>query len=86
VAESIFWESETHRGSIRCLAGTTADGKVCDLGIWVSATEKKTERQEHIIPYNSVDAALTRLAEKYSDFHIVTEMDVVAAFMEKAET
>jgi hypothetical protein len=76
----IFWSSETHRGLIRCLAGTTADGKVCDLGIWVSTTEKKTGREESTVPYNSIERTVARLAEKYSGFHVVSEPDAVAAF------
>ncbi len=81
----IFWDSETHRGSIRRLSGTAADGAVHDLGIWVYSTAIKTGKHEHTLPYDSVEAAVERLAEKYPDFHVVSEPDAVAAFMVKAE-
>jgi hypothetical protein len=76
----IHWISETHVGVIRHLQGTTADGVVHDLGIWTYATEKKSGRTESAIPYDSIDAAMKRLTEKYPGFHVVTEPDVVAMF------
>jgi hypothetical protein len=76
----IFWSSETHRGVIKRLHGATTDGVVHDLGIWADSTEIKSGRQEHTIPYDSVEAAVKRITEKYLDFHIVSQPDVVAAF------
>ena len=74
----IFWSSETHRGVVRRLAGSSGDGKVCDLGIWVSAVEKKTGREEGALPYDSVEQAVERLGEKYLGFRVVASPDVVA--------
>jgi hypothetical protein len=80
----IFWSSETHRGVIKRLHGTTTDGVVHDLGVWADSTEIKSGKNESTIPHDSVEAALARLAEKYPGFHVVSEPDVVA-FMEKTE-
>lgn len=75
----IFWASATHRGSIRRLTGTTADGVIHDLGIWADGVEIKTGRREHTLPYDSVEAAVKRLAEKYEGFHVVDKsLDAVA--------
>jgi len=60
------------------LHGTTTDGVLHDLGIWADSTEIKTGRHEHTIPYDSVGAAVERLAEKYPGFRQLTEPDVVA--------
>ena len=67
-----------HRGQLKRLQGTTADGVVCDLGIWSSAAEKKTGRSEPTLPYDSLEAALVRLAEKYPGFYAVASPDAVA--------
>jgi hypothetical protein len=71
--EIIFWASGTHEGSIYRGHGTLFGGEPVDLGIWADATETKTRRREHTLPYDSVEAALKRLAEKYDGFHVVTE-------------
>lgn len=80
----IFWESDTHRGVIKTAQGTLADGSPVDLGIWVHATEKKTAWREHALRYDSVDAALRRLNEKYYHFRTVaSDLDIVSHYMER---
>ncbi len=81
----IFWSSATHQGVIKHLQGTSADGVVHDLGVWADAKERKSGRTEATIPYDSVEAAERRLAEKYDGFHVVIEPDAVAAFLVEAE-
>jgi hypothetical protein len=76
--ETVFWSSDTHRGSIRRLRVNTADGITHDMGMWTDATEIKTGRREHDLPHESVEAAVKRLTEKYPGFCIVTEPDAVA--------
>jgi hypothetical protein len=68
---TVFWRSDTHQGSIQRGQGTTAGGVTHDLGIWAGATEIKTGRREHDLPYDSVKAAMKRLAEKYPGFQVV---------------
>ncbi len=72
----IFWISATHRGSIRRLNGTAADGTVHGLGIWIDCTELRTGRR-HSVPCESVAEALESRAEKYEGFHVIAEPDVV---------
>ena len=79
---TIFWDAETHHGTIRRTSGTTADGIVHDLGIWTSATEKKTGFKEHTLPYISIEAAVKCLTARYHDFKITGE-DAVAEFIAK---
>lgn len=74
----IFWASDTHHGVIKRTQGTTPNGVVHDLGIWASAAETKTGREEHTLPYDSVEAAMKRLTEKYPGFHVVSGPDAVA--------
>lgn len=78
--QTIFWDAETHHGTIRRTSGTLADGTVVDLGIWVAATEKKTLRQEHTVPFLSVEDAVRCLTQRYAGFKI-TETDAVADFI-----
>ena len=75
----VFWNSATHRGSIKRLNGTTPDGVTHDLGIWGDATEIKTGNDEHTLPYDSVEAAVRRLAQKYEGFHAVSEPDALGS-------
>jgi hypothetical protein len=76
----LFWDSETHHGTIRRTSGATADGSVVDLGFWASATEKKTGFKEHVLPYTSIEAAMKCLTAKYPQFKVTGE-DAVAEFM-----
>jgi hypothetical protein len=71
----IFWASDTHEGSIKYY---DADGVLPDLCAWVDATETKTGRAEHTIPYANQEAALRRLVEKYDGFHVTDEPDALA--------
>jgi hypothetical protein len=69
----IFWASDTHEGSIFRGDGTLLGGVPVDLGVWAEATETRTGRREHTLPYESVEAALKRLAEKYNEgFHVTS--------------
>jgi len=77
----IFWTSYDAHGSIERFSGTDANGQLHDLGIWSRETEEKTGRRI-AIPHDSVDAALERLAEKHTGFHVVS--DVVAALEKEA--
>jgi hypothetical protein len=72
---TIFWRSDTHHGSIKYY---DADGVLTDLCAWVDATETKSGRAEHTIPYANQEAALRRLAEKYDGFRVVSESDAAA--------
>lgn len=74
---TVLWSSDTHRGSIMRYHGTTADGVIHDHGFWADATELKTGRHELALPYDSVEAAMKRLAEKYDGFHVVREPDAL---------
>jgi hypothetical protein len=76
--ETVFWRSDTHQGSILRLTTTTFDGEPVDVGIWADATEIKTGRAEHALPYDSVEAALKRLTEKYGPVSLVGEPDAVS--------
>jgi hypothetical protein len=76
--ETVFWSSNTHRGSIRRLNGTSADGITHDHGIWADATEIRSGRTEHTIPHGSVEAAMKRLAEKYPGFRVVSEPEATS--------
>jgi len=72
---TIFWASDTHHGSIKHY---DADGVLLDLCAWVDATETKSGRTEHTLPYSSAEAAMKRLTEKYLGFHVVSEPDTVS--------
>jgi hypothetical protein len=76
--ETVFWRSDTHHGSIQRGQGTTADGVSHDLGFWADATETKTGRTEHALPYDSVGAAMKRLTQKYEGFRAVSEPGAVS--------
>jgi hypothetical protein len=77
-ADIIFWASDTHEGSIFRGHGTLSGGEPVDLGVWAEATETRTGRREHTLPYDSVEAALKRLAEKYNGFHVTSAAGAAA--------
>jgi hypothetical protein len=66
---TIFWSSDTHHGSIQHY---DAGGILLDLCFWAGAAEIKTGRREHDLPYDSVEAAVKRLTQKYEGFHVVS--------------
>jgi hypothetical protein len=73
----VLWSSATHRGSIRRLKVTAFDGVLHDMGIWADATEIKSGRHEHALPYDSLEAAVRRLTEKYGAVNTVGELDTL---------
>ena len=76
-ADIIFWASDTHEGSIFRGHGTLSGGEPVDLGVWGGAMETRTGRREHTLPYDSVEAAMKRLAEKYGGFRVTDEPDAL---------
>jgi hypothetical protein len=73
----IFWASDTHEGSIFRGHGTLFGGEPVDLGVWAETTETRTGRREHTLPYDSVEAAMKRLEEKFDGFHVTDEPDAL---------
>ena len=74
----IFWASDTHEGSIFRGHGALFGGEPVDLGVWAEGTEARTGRREHTLPYDSVEAAMKRLAEKYGGFHVTSAANAAA--------
>ncbi len=81
----IFWASDTHEGSIFRGHGTLFGGEPVDLGVWAEVTETRTGRREHTLPYDSVEAAVGRLIEKYPGFHFVSKPDAMK-FRDESKT
>ena len=75
----IYWDSDTHKGMVRQFGG-----KLASLGFWTSGQNKKTRLREHELRYDTLEAAIKRLTEKYAGFHTLANVDVVSELMDRS--